>query len=237
MILLQNYDTILFDADRTLFDTAAGERAALRAVMKTIKVPFSQEMPQVYTEINEALWKRLEAGELSFSFVQKERWRKFQETFGLSGNPMQLNQMYVAFFSQCHFLMPHAEEVCKILCKRKKLYIITNGTSRVQRERFANSRISSCFLDFFISEDIGLPKPQWGFFYYVLTHIKSTKPNRVLIVGDSLSSDIQGGNNAKIDTCWYNPDELPNESTAIPTYQIQDLMELLSSRSSSEIVP
>lgn len=225
--MLQNYDTILFDADRTLFDTAAGEKAALRAVMKTIKQPFSEDMPQVYTQINEALWKKLELGQLSFSHVQKERWRKFQEAFGLTGNPMQFNQMYLAFFSQCHFLMPHAEEVCKALCRRKKLYIITNGTSRVQRERFANSKISACFLDFFISEDIGIPKPQWGFFYYVLTHIKLSKANRVLIVGDSLSSDIQGGNNAKIDTCWYNPDGLENESGAVPTYEIHDLMELL----------
>lgn len=228
--MLQNYDTILFDADRTLFDTAAGERAALRAVMKTMKVPFSEEMPRVYMEINEGLWKQLELGTLTFSHVQKERWRKFQEAFGLTGNPMQMNQMYLAFFSQCQFLTPHAEEVCRALCKRKKLYIITNGTSRVQRERFANSKISPYFLDFFISEDIGIPKPQWGFFYYVLSHIKPTRTSKVLIVGDSLSSDIQGGNNAKIDTCWYNPEGLPNESQAIPTYEIRDLAELLTAR-------
>lgn len=226
--MLQNYDTILFDADRTLFDTTAGERAALRALIKTIKVPFSEDMPQAYMEINEALWKKLEREEIAFSYVQKERWRQFQERFGLSGSPMQFNQMYLAFFSQCQFLMPHAEDVCRTLCRRKKLYIITNGTSRVQRERFANSKISPYILDFFISEDIGIPKPQWGFFYYVLTHIKPTRTSRVLIVGDSLSSDILGGNNAKIDTCWYNPEGLPNESSAVPTYEIHDLTELLT---------
>ncbi len=225
--MLQNYDTILFDADRTLFDTAACEKTALKAVLKTLGAPFSEDMPQIYSQINEALWQKIETGEVSRSFVQTERWRKFLELFHLSCDPMKINELYLSFFSRCHFLMPNAEEVCRALCKRKKLYIITNGTSHVQRERFANSPLSFYFLDFFISDDIGIPKPQWGFFYYVLTHIKSTKRERILIVGDSLTSDIQGGNNAKIDTCWYNPLHLPNETGASCTFEIDALTTLL----------
>lgn len=225
--MLQNYDTILFDADRTLFDTAACERAAIQAVMKTLRVPFHEGMPLRYTEINEALWQRMETGELSPSFVQRERWRQFLREMEIPGDAMKINELYLSYFSRCHFLMPHAEEVCRALSRTKKLYVITNGTARVQRERFARSPLSFFFLDFFISDDIGIPKPQWGFFYYVLTHMKHTRQERVLIVGDSLTSDIQGGNNAKIDACWYNPEHRPNDTAAVCQFEIDDLSDLL----------
>lgn len=226
--LLAQFDVILFDADRTLFDTAGMEAQALKKLTKQLGIPFDDAMPQNYYEINEGLWKRIETGELTREYVRVERFRRWMERYGIVGDPAEMNRKYLSIFQACNLLLPEAELVCRTLEKTKRLAIITNGTASVQRERFSRAVITPCFSDIFISEEIGVPKPQKPFFDAVLDKMNVIDPSKVLIVGDSLSSDIKGGNNAGIPTCWYNPEGVENRSDAFCDFEIHRLGELLT---------
>ena len=124
--------------------------------------------------------------------------------------------------------MPGALETCKMLSEYCSLYIVTNGVSKTQHSRIRLSAIKDYFKDIFVSEDVGYQKPLKEFFDYVFEKINLIDKSRVLIVGDSLTSDIQGGNNAGIDTCWYNPKGIENTKKVNCTYEINNLQDLLS---------
>lgn len=226
--MLKQFETILFDADRTLFDTGAMETKALRQLMEELHLPFDPEMPRVYYEINEDLWRRIETGELTRPFVRVERFRKMKELYRLPGTPEELNRRYLELFQVCNLLLPGAEEVCRILSKTKRLAIITNGSASVQKTRFAISAVTAYCSGVYVSEDVGIPKPQKGFFDAVMRDMNITDPKKILIVGDSLTSDIKGGNNAGIPTCWYNPNGEENNTDVVCDFEITDLRQLLT---------
>jgi 2-haloacid dehalogenase len=107
------------------------------------------------------------------------------------------------------------------------MMIITNGLADVQRPRFARSAIGDCFADLVISEEVGAAKPHNRIFDIAFEKMQFPKQDEVLIIGDSLSSDIEGGNNYGIDTCWFNPQREPGNEEVEPTYEITALGELL----------
>ena len=144
----------------------------------------------------------------------------------------ELNARYIDALADCSRLLPGAAELCKTLCAKYEMYIVTNGISRTQKKRFAASEICSCFEDIFVSEDAGCPKPQRGYFDYVFARIGEDKRSGSVIIGDSLSSDIQGGINAGIGTIWYNPAGAAEEGVvsrdgkAVPDYTVTSYDEL-----------
>ena len=226
--MLEQFDVLLFDADRTLFDTAAMETEALQKLMETLGYSFPETMPQQYYEINEGLWRRIETGELTRDFVRVERFRKLLEKYGIHEDPEQTNATYLSIFERCNRLIDGAELVCKTLQKEKQLAIITNGSASVQRTRFALASITPCFSHVFVSEELGISKPQKEFFQIVQREMNITDPKRVLIVGDSLTSDIRGGNNAGMPTCWFNPHGEKNTLGVHCDYEIHRLTDVLS---------
>lgn len=226
--MLSQFDVILFDADRTLFDTEGMESSALRQLTAALQIPFVDSMPQTYYKINEALWQKIETGELTRPYVQVERFRRFMALYQISGDPADLNRQYLEFFQYSNLLIPDAELVCRELSREKRLAIITNGTASVQRIRLGRSAILPYFPDLFISEEVGVPKPQKAFFDAVLSRMGIRDNSRVLIVGDSLTSDIRGGNNAGITACWFNPAHHANNTDVRCNMEISSLKELLS---------
>jgi YjjG family noncanonical pyrimidine nucleotidase len=203
------------------------EREALRLLMEEIGEPFEVSMPQTYYEINEGLWEQIERGELTRAFVRVERFRRFLKWYHIDKNPAEINDQYLDIFQQCNFLMEDAALVCRRLSEEKRLAIVTNGTASVQRVRLERSGLLPYFSHLFISEEIGMPKPHPAFFDAVLSQMEGIDRRRVLIVGDSLSSDIQGGVNAGIDTCWFRP-KAPAQPPALPiTMEISALRQLL----------
>ena len=226
--MLEQFDVLLFDADRTLFDTAAMETEALQKLMETLGYSFPETMPQQYYEINEGLWRRIETGELTRDFVRVERFRQLLEKYGIHEDPEQTNATYLSIFERCNRLIDGAELVCKTLQKEKQLAIITNGSASVQRTRFALASITPCFSHVFVSEELGISKPQKEFFQIVQREMNITDPKRVLIVGDSLTSDIRGGNNAGMPTCWFNPHGKKNTLGVHCDYEIHRLTDVLS---------
>lgn len=226
--MLAQYDVILFDADRTLFDTEAMEAEALQRLTAVLDIPFVESMPRTYYAINESLWQKIETGELEREYVRVERFRRFMEQYGISGDPAEINRQYLEFFQHCNFLIPDAELVCRTLHQEKRLAIVTNGTASVQRVRLDRSTILPYFSELFISEEVGAPKPQKAFFDAVLTKMGIVDKSRVLIVGDSLTSDIRGGNNAGITACWFNPNRQENHTDVHCDLEIAALRELLT---------
>lgn len=208
------YPIVLFDADNTLFDFHTSEREALCDALRFVGITPNEEMIQVYSRINDALWKRLERGEVTKNALRVIRFEELCAYYGLKTDVARLAVAYTDFLSTKQYLMPGAMEVCEALAPHCDLYIITNGIKSVQRGRFEPSPLRPFFKDLFISEELGFEKPKREYFDAVAASIPDFDPRRALVVGDSLSSDVQGGIQAGIDTCWINhkgqtpPDDL-----------------------------
>lgn len=216
---------ILFDLDNTLLDFNRAEFNAFQEVMAHYKIVFTESIFKQYEVINASLWKKLEQGLLTMEYVQNERFGVLFKQLNLNFDGTQANEYYHKMLQNHSELVLHAEEVCSVLAEQYQISIVTNGVYNTQINRIHNSAIDKFITNIFISELIGVEKPDVRFFGYVIDKLKCDN-KEILIVGDSLSSDIQGGINAGIQTCWYNPDEKENKFDIIPDYVISDLREV-----------
>ncbi len=231
---MKRYDIILFDADGTLYDFETSEARAVSEVLEACGLPTDEGTVRLYHRINDAEWKALERGETTRERLKVERFSKLLSRLseaGIKGNATaeQMCSMYVEALSRQCVLFPESEPVCRALFPRAQLYIITNGITNVQRGRFARSPITKYFRDIFISEAMGAVKPERRYFELVLGSIGISEEEareRVLVVGDSLSSDIKGASSIGLDSCWFNP-KGEDAGGARPTYTVKSLYELL----------
>lgn len=199
------YKTILFDADGTLLDFERSEREALYDAMLLHDIEPCEEKRLTYSRINDSLWKMLERGEIEKQVLLYRRFELFLEAVGLERDGRKMAEDYMNALSTKGYLLEGAEELCAYLSKRAKLYVVTNGVEFIQRGRYARCGLKKYFDELFISGVIGAEKPRVEYFEYVSAHIDGMEKQSTLIVGDSLTSDIRGGINYGIDTCWYNP--------------------------------
>ena len=219
------YHTVLLDADNTLFDFDKAEDFSLRRALDFFRLSYREEDLSFYKEQNSFLWKQLEKGLISFKELQVTRFHPLLQRLQVSVDPSLFNQRYLDYLGNSHFLMPDALTVCRSLSQITTLVIVTNGISRVQRNRLRLSSLSPYISSCFVSEEIGYSKPQKEFFSIVFQTLGIEQLSDVLMVGDSLSSDIQGGSSAGIDCCWYCPQ---GGISPIPCrYQITSLKELI----------
>lgn len=217
------YKALFFDVDKTLLDFHATEHHALTRAFQKANLPFTEDMRAFYLEMNGALWESYERGEISRDTVLFTRFGKLFAHFGIEADGVAMEHIYRQELDKGHDLMPYAKAVISNLSKQYPLYIITNGTAQTQHRRLQDSGLKPYFQALFISEEIGSRKPMPEFFRYCLEQLPHLTPADILIIGDSLSSDILGGNLSGIDTCWMNPEQQTNTTTAIPTYEIQSL--------------
>ncbi len=219
------YEWLLFDADDTLFDFSKAEANALKWTLEQSLIPFLPEYVKMYAHFNQQVWKELERGTITSQELRVRRFQLFFENAGLDNDPALVSVLYMQNLALGTDLFEGAIEVVKALQKRCHLALVTNGLKDVQRPRLERSLLKGCFEKVFISEEIGIAKPARGFFDAVFAAINQPDPKKVLIIGDSLTSDIRGGMEYGIDTCWYNP---KGDSTNLAiTYQIKSLMELI----------
>lgn len=200
------YEFIFFDADGTLLDFHRSEAEAVKETMLMHGIEPLDENVRLYSGINDSLWKKLERGEIEKSVLIYHRFELLAEALGVTVDFRQMARDYENALSTKGYLIDGAKEMCQRLYGRAKMYIVTNGLERVQRERQARCGIAKYFDGLFISGVIGIEKPSVGFFEYVKDHVDGFDKNKAIIVGDSLSSDMKGGINFGIDTCWYNPE-------------------------------
>lgn len=222
---MKNYTILLLDADQTLLDFSAAERFAIEKTCEKFGIPFSDEVGEKYSEINLSLWKKLEKGEIDRSQVKLRRFEEFAVFMDSSADPREMGLFYESTLATCGILLPGAMDACRTLSEKYKLYLVTNGLLHVQKSRLALSGILPFFSGCFISEETGFAKPDRRFFDFVLRSIGNPNKREVCVIGDSLSSDIQGGVNASLDTCLFGKAE--KNCSPVPTYRAENFEELL----------
>ncbi|WP_432666660.1 YjjG family noncanonical pyrimidine nucleotidase [Wukongibacter baidiensis] len=221
------YDIIIFDADETLFDFKKSEKDAFKNTMLEFDIEYDENHHlKIYKEINTAIWKELEDGLITQKKLKIERFKRLSDRLEARFDEGEFAKSYMNHLSQASFLYDDSIELVESLHKNYRLTIITNGLKIVQDNRIRKSTIAKYFEDIVVSEEVQVSKPDPKIFEIALDNIKHADRSKVLIVGDSLTSDIQGGINFGIDTCWFNPNKLENRTGIKPTYEISNLMEL-----------
>lgn len=220
---------ILWDIDGTVLDFIKAEYAAIKKCFEIFGLgECTDEMIARYSAINKRYWERLERNEITKSQVLLGR---FEEFFAGENIPTkcapEFNQEYQYRLGDTICFCDDSYELISSLRGRVKQYAVTNGTKIAQDKKLKKSGLIELFDDVFISEDIGAEKPDIGFFQHIWTCIGQYEPEEIMIVGDSLTSDMQGGNNAGIVCCWYNPKNTPNTKNLKIDYEIDHLHKIL----------
>lgn len=220
---------ILWDVDGTLLDFHRAEAAAIRTLFQKFGLGICTDaMLADYSAINAGFWRKLETGELSKPQVLTGRFETFFRKYGLdTGCVADFNAAYQLALGDTICFCPNALEVLLAFKGKALQCAVTNGTVIAQKKKLAASGLDQIFDHIFISDEIGIDKPNIAFFDAVWQKIGIYAPDEVLIVGDSLTSDIRGGNNAGIRTCWYNPKGLPSPDDLKIDYDIRDLKQVL----------
>ncbi len=217
---------VLFDLDDTLFDFHKAEKIALTKTLVHFGIDPTEETLALYSTINAAHWKRLELGEISREEVKVGRYRELFKTIGVECDPVKATAYYESMLAIGHYFMPGAPELLEELYGKYRLYIVSNGTAKVQEGRIGSSGIAKYMDGIFISQILGANKPDKQFFDICFAEIPDFSLSETVIIGDSLSSDIKGGINAGITTVWFNPKEIENDSDIKPDYTIKELSEV-----------
>ena len=200
----RKFDIVLLDADETVFDFKLSEAYAFQKTVEHYGVEFSDERLSRYSEINLSMWKALERGEISREELKPKRFEIFFSEVGITDLDFKaVNDFYLYSLSQTSFMLDGATEFVKELHKYCEIYVATNGLSVAQNGRLKNSPIKNDIDGMFISEEIGFSKPEKAYFDFIFNRLDITDKSRVIILGDSLTSDMQGGKNAGITTCHY----------------------------------
>ena len=220
-------DTILFDLDDTLLDFTANEHAAITDTLSHFGIPNTRENINRYIEINRACWKRLECKEWTRAEVLVGRFRMLFDEFGITHDPAEAQRYYNDRLSHEGAWIDGARELLMRLRPKYRLFGVTNGNKSVQDGRISITRIDEYLDEIFISEEIGADKPSTEYFNAVFGKIGGGRESCV-IVGDSLTSDIQGGINAGIHTVYYNPHGYENKTGIKPEHEIGALEELFA---------
>jgi len=234
----RRYHHVLIDADNTILDFGVCEKRILEDIAREFgfmpRTTDNEDLTTAYRRINSALWRALERGEIAADELKIERFRQLAEILDFTAisrpvRPEVLNQQFIARLSGCGETVPTAPAVLAAIAP---VTVITNGFADVQRPRFAASGLDPYIDRYFISEEVGANKPDGAFFAHVLEELGNPDPRRCLVIGDSLTSDIAGGNAAGIDTVWFDRSGEQGGAAAdaqgevVPTYRITRLVEL-----------
>ncbi|WP_225047815.1 YjjG family noncanonical pyrimidine nucleotidase [Lacticaseibacillus kribbianus] len=219
------YQTLLFDVDDTLLDFKAGELASLRQTFAEYGLAYTPAIEADYLRLNAGLWRQYEAGAIPREQIFTSRFTQLFEKYGITIDGIEAEHKYHALLDQQAILLPGVAAVLDRL-QGARCYIVSNGIAPVQQARLAKAGIRDRFDALFVSDAIGAPKPTTRFFDFVAAHVPAFDPATTLIIGDSLTSDIQGGLNAHLDSVWYNPHFVPNRTAIRPVYTLNRLADL-----------
>lgn len=219
--------SVLFDVDGTLIDFASAEYNSIKKAFAEFNLgEFTDEKVKVYSDINLKHWEMLERGEIGKKQVMHMRFVEFLEYLGADVDIAdEVNAFYENSIPDNVEYIENAYDICLDLSRKYDLYCVTNGAKSVQRKRLSKSKLDNLFKGIFISDEIGFEKPSPEFFLPVLKTINHSK-DEILIVGDSLTSDMRGGKNISIKCCWYNPNFKVNNTSVKPDYEIHKLSDI-----------
>lgn len=224
---MKKYEVLLFDVDGTLLDFNKAEEEGISALLAKYNVPVTEENKHKYHLVNKKYWEMLERGEITRDRLLGQRFEEFFGTFGVEVNGDEVDALYRQYLNSSAILIDGAIELLEYLKGKYPLYIVTNGVAATQYNRLAKSGLDQYFDGIFISEEANAQKPQIAFFEYCFEKMGRRDVENMLIIGDSLTSDMRGGNNAGIDTMWFNPTGEENHTEVRLNYIITTLKELI----------
>ncbi|MBN1642626.1 MAG: YjjG family noncanonical pyrimidine nucleotidase [Anaerolineae bacterium] len=220
---MTRYRWLLWDADGTLFDYDAAEEIALATTFDAYGVGYEIAYSDAYRRINSAIWRAFERGEIAAEALRTERFRRLFQALGVDLDPNSFSARYLAHLGERADLIDGAADVVRRLYGQVGMALITNGLKDVQRSRLRRSSLAPYLSAVLISEEVGSAKPDRGIFDAAFEAMGHPDKYEVLIVGDSLTSDMRGGLAYGIDTCWYNPSGAPRDPPVDVCYEIDDL--------------
>lgn len=223
------YKTILWDLDQTLLNFELSRDYALRAVFERYGLEISDAVMARYAAINQNCWNRLELGELTKDEVTVGRFRiLFQEMGVFHVPPEEINTAYQKELGSVFFYMEGAKELVVRLKKEGyRQYVVTNGVNTTQESKMKRSGLSEIVDGVFVSEVIGYPKPMKAYFDACFAALPDVAREECILVGDSLTSDMRGAENAGIASCWFNPEKRAKDVDVRTDYEICRLEELI----------
>ena len=221
------YPTLLFDLDHTLLDSDASEIAAYAHTMALIGLPDPDDHFERYLRINHGMWAAVERGELQPTEVRHRRFEQFVAEVGIDADPMVMADAFVWGLGAFGELYAGARDVLDELAGRASLAMVTNGLSEVQRARLERLDLDRYFDAVVISSEVGVTKPRPEIFDIAFQQLGAPYKHTSLMIGDSLSSDIRGGRDYGIDTCWFNWRNSPPVSDVVATHEIARIEQVL----------
>lgn len=221
------YNCLLLDMDDTLLSFKESEKQSLTKVFEKYNIPATDENIQTYHDVNESLWKEFEKGKIKKHVLEKTRFQKFGQAAGVEiTQSEQMNKDYRSFLSQSAILFDGVIEFLEDIEDHATIAIVTNGIEAVQQNRIKISGIDDFIDGLYTSEKVGAQKPNKQIFTSALKDLGIEKWDKVLVVGDRLQSDIKGGINAGLDTCWVNFSNEENTTNITPKYEVRDFTQL-----------
>ncbi len=221
------YRWVLLDADGTLLDFRRAETSALQTAPASLGIDVPDTFQATYHRVNDRLWRAFENGELQARDVREQRFRLVLDKLRIDAEPHVLSETFLAHLVRESTCMNGARSLLAALRGKVGTVLLTNGFADVQRARLQRLNLERTFDHVLISEDVGVAKPARAIFDLAFERMGTSSKDEVLIVGDSLSSDIRGGIDYGIDTCWFNPQHEANPVNVCPTYEMSHLKELL----------
>ena len=220
------FEFLFLDLDDTILDFQKAEAVALSKTLRSFGLEPTETVLKRYNLINKAHWEALERKELTREQVLVGRFHVLFEEMGIEAEPVKVARTYENNLSIGHWFLPGAEEAVERLSKKYKLYLASNGTAKVQAGRLKSANISRFFEEVFVSQELGANKPSLEYFEKCFARIPGFDRRKAIIVGDSLTSDILGGQNAGIATCWVNPHHKERRADIRVDYEIEALSRL-----------
>lgn len=217
---------LFLDLDDTILDFHKAERIAIAKTIRDFGVEPTEDVLGRYHIINKWHWEQLELGTMTREEVLVGRFAVLFREFGVDVDPVAVARAYEKNLSIGHYFLPGAEEAVDKLHDKYRLFLASNGTASVQKGRMTSANLYRFFEKVFVSQEIGHNKPSIAYFDACFAQIPGFDPARAMIVGDSLSSDIQGGINAGIATCWVNPTHAVPRKGIVPDYEVEALHQL-----------
>ena len=217
---------LFLDLDDTILDFHKAERIAVSKTFREFGIEPTEELLHRYHLINKACWEKLERKEWTREQVLVNRFQMVFDQVRVARDPAEFAKSYEHNLSIGHYFLPGAEEAVAALSKKYRLFLASNGTARVQAGRLTSANLYRFFETVFVSQELGANKPSIEFFERAFAQIPGLDKEKTMMVGDSLTSDILGGNRAGILTCWVNPGHAPGNPEIVPDYEIESISQL-----------
>ena len=220
------YKFLFLDLDDTILNFQIAEHTALSKTLASFGLEPTEDVLKRYNRINKDHWEALERKEMTRAEVLLGRFQVLFREFALDVDPEQVARAYEKNLGIGHWFMPGAEEAVESLSKKYRLFLASNGTASVQKGRMTSANLYRFFEKVFVSQEIGHNKPAIEYFEACFAQIPDFDKSQAIMVGDSLTSDILGGQNAGIATCWVNPDHKPGREDIRVDYEIESIAQL-----------